>query len=524
MADHQIRRRFATWQSRLSSAAGLWMWWRHAITEGVDHQAVMTNIVEESGWSPRYAFMILMSGGIAVLGLLLSSPAVVIGAMLISPLMNPILGFGFSLAMFDFREARRSLTALAIGSILAVAFTALIVLLSPLKEATDEILSRTRPNLFDLLVALFAALAGAFAIIRGRGATIVGVAIATALMPPLAVVGYGLATWNMPVLGGALALFVTNFVTIALSATIMARLYGFGRALSRHQTWLQSTVLVVVFVVLAVPLAISLGRIASEAVTVAEVRGFLSEAFGPQSRITQLSVVFDVQPIVVHAVVIAPRTATNTRDGLQAALTRRLGRPAALQVDQVLLAGANNSLDAQRAQLLASRDAATAVKTEADGVRRAVALAAGVSVDEVILDQDDKRVAATAASLPGGNLDSYRALEQRAATAAPGWSVTVSPPVQSFPLIHFARGSDQLDEAARQAVLLSAWAARRWNVSAIAVPGLPGAAAAERRPPLSQRRAIAIAAILQDQHIRALPARATGAAVRLSIEPGSAAP
>ena len=238
MADHQTNRRFATWQSRLSSAAGLWMWWRHAITEGVDHQAVMTHIVEESGWSPRYAFMILMSGGIAVLGLLLSSPAVVIGAMLISPLMNPILGFGFSLAMFDFREARRSLTALAIGSILAVAFTAWIVLLSPLKEATDEILSRTRPNLFDLLVALFAALAGAFAIIRGRGATIVGVAIATALMPPLAVVGYGLATWNMPVLGGALALFVTNFVTIALSATIMARLYGFGRALSRHQTWL----------------------------------------------------------------------------------------------------------------------------------------------------------------------------------------------------------------------------------------------------------------------------------------------
>ena len=189
-----------------------------------------------------------------------------------------------------------------------------------------------------------------------------------------------------------------------------------------------------------------------------------------------------------------------------------------------MLAGANNSLDAQRAQLLASRDAATAVKTEADGVRRVVALAAGVTADNVMLDEDDKRVAATAASLPGGNLDSYRALEKRAATAAPGWSVTVRPPVQSFPLIHFASGSDQLDEATRDAVVLSAWAAQRWNVTAIAVPGLPGAGAAQRRPLLSQRRAIAIAAILQDQHIRALPARATGAAIRLSIEPGSAAP
>jgi uncharacterized hydrophobic protein (TIGR00271 family) len=169
------------------------------VVEGVDHQQIMANIAEESGWSPRYAFMVLMSAGIAVLGLLVSSPAVVIGAMLISPLMNPILGFGFSLATFDFGETRRSLTALAAGSILAVAFTWLVVAFSPLKEATAEILSRTRPNLFDLLVALFAALAGTYAIIKGRGGTIVGVAIATALMPPLAVVGYGLATWNMPV-------------------------------------------------------------------------------------------------------------------------------------------------------------------------------------------------------------------------------------------------------------------------------------------------------------------------------------
>ncbi|WP_459663371.1 DUF389 domain-containing protein, partial [Novosphingobium sp. 11B] len=109
----------------------------------------------------------------------------VIGAMLISPLMSPILGLGFSLALFDFSEMRRALTALAIGGGAAVLFTALIVALSPLQAPTSEIIARTRPNLFDLAVALFAALAGTFAIIRGRGDTIVGVAIATALMPPL---------------------------------------------------------------------------------------------------------------------------------------------------------------------------------------------------------------------------------------------------------------------------------------------------------------------------------------------------
>jgi len=499
-------------------------WWRRAVVEGVGQEAVMATIAEESGWSPRYAFMILMSAGIAVLGLLLSSPAVVIGAMLISPLMNPILGFGFCLTTYDFREMRRSLTALALGSAIAVAFAGLIVLLSPIKETTTEILSRTRPNLFDLLVALFAALAGTFAIIKGRGGTIVGVAIATALMPPLAVVGYGLATWNMPILGGALALFVTNFVTIALSATIMARLYGFGHSLSGQQNWLQSAVLAIVFVALAIPLAVSLSRIASEAVTVNAVRAFLAKEFGARARVTQLSVDFETRPIAVRSVVIAPPAMSKTHDVLEAALEKRLGRPLTLQVDQVLLASANTSLDAQRARLLASRDAATEAKAEADGVRRAVAMAAGVAADRVVLDQDDKRVAATAAALPDATLETYRAMEQRAATAFPAWRVTITPPVQPFPLIRFARGSDEIDDAARQAIGASAWAAQRWNVPAIAVPGLPEAGVAPRRPLLSQRRALAIAAILQTLGVEALPARATGPTVRLSIAPGRAAP
>lgn len=161
-------------ETRLEHVA-LYRWWRRAMVGNVDHEAIIERIVAESVWSPRYLFMTMMSAGIAVLGLLLSSPAVVIGAMLISPLMSPILGLGFSLALFDFAEMRRALIALAAGSACAVAFTATIVLLSPLQAATAEIIARTRPNLFDLVVALFAALAGTFAIIRGRGAKVVAV-------------------------------------------------------------------------------------------------------------------------------------------------------------------------------------------------------------------------------------------------------------------------------------------------------------------------------------------------------------
>jgi len=498
---------------------------RRAFTADIDHQQVMATITAESGWSPRYAFMILMSAGIAVLGLLISSPAVVIGAMLISPLMNPILGFGFSLATFDFSELRRSLAALAIGSVLAVAFTWLIVVFSPLKEVTAEILSRTRPNLFDLLIALFAALAGAYAIIKGRGGTIVGVAIATALMPPLAVVGYGVATWNVPVFGGALALFVTNFVTIALAATVMARLFGFGRSLSSHQGWIQTVLLISVFIVLAVPLAISLSNIAEEAVTVAEVRSFLSDRFGAASRVTQLTVDFDAKPLAVRSVIVAPRSKVASNSVLRADLERKLGRPVALQVDQVVLAQNSNSLDAQRGQLQAATESAAAAKAAGDRVAMAVALAAGVSTDQVTLDRDHRRATATAVGAPGADLETYQALERRALAAAPDWRITVVPPFQPLPLIRFADGSDVLDRASYQAVLTSAWAAQRWNSPSLAVPGLPNAAAsAPTHPLLPQRRALAIAELLRSQGTQVVSAPAAGLAFRLSLAASATRP
>jgi uncharacterized hydrophobic protein (TIGR00271 family) len=513
-------------QSESTSAKEHWgaphvyRWWRHAVVDTIDHEKVVRQIAEEGGFSAHYAFMTLMSSGIAVLGLLLSSPAVVIGAMLISPLMNPILGLGFSLATFSFTEMRRSLNALAIGSFLAVAFAALIVLASPLKEATSEILSRTRPNLFDLMVALFAAFAGTFAIIKGRGAAIVGVAIATALMPPLGVVGYGLATWNLPILGGSLALFVTNFVTIALSATIVARFYGFGAALSSHQSRVQTALLILVFVGLAVPLGVSLRKISSEALTVSQVRSFLSDQFGSASRVTQLSVDFDAKPLTVHSVVVAPQSKSTSSEHLRAALQRKLGRPITLQVDQILIDRNATTLDAQRAELQQSEAAAATAgtaKVEGDDVAKAVALAAGIDPSSVVLDRDGKRASAMAATIPDAGLQTYRLLEQRVSAAEQGWRITIVPPFQPLPVIRFASGSGVIDAAARDAILSSAWAARRWNVPAMLVPGLPANdAAPPKRPRLDQRRATAIATILRGQGIEPVAAPAAGLAFSLS--------
>ena len=489
---------------------------RAPLVAGIDHAGVVARIEGESGWSARFIFMTLMSAGIAVLGLLLSSPAVVIGAMLISPLMNPILGLGFGLATFDFAEVRRSSIALAGGTALAVMFTALIVLASPLKAPTAEILARTRPNLFDLLVALFAALAGTFAIIRGRGETIVGVAIATALMPPLAVVGYGLATQNMPVFIGALELFATNFVAIALTATALARFYGFGHTLSARQSLMQTMLLISAFVVLAVPLGFALRQIASEAVAVNQVRALLTERFGAQARISQLDVDFARDPLVVRAVVIAPRGAQVSNATLRTALATKLDRPINLQLDRVLLAPGADALAAQRAEVEKAQ-AVSAAEQDAAEVANLVALAAGTTPARVVLDRDHQRATTTATPLPGAGLAAYHALERRAAAAAKGWDIVIVPPFAALPTVQFADSSDVPDDRARAAVSLSAWAARRWNAPALIVPGLPPRGFVSARPRLAERRALAIAALLRGENLATVSAPPQGQVVKLGI-------
>jgi uncharacterized hydrophobic protein (TIGR00271 family) len=474
-------------------------WWRAHVSGSVAHQDVIERVGEESGWSGRFAFMTVMSAGIAVLGLLLSSPAVVIGAMLISPLMGPIMGLGFSLALFDFAEMRRSLTALVVAALLAVGFTALIVVCSPLKAATSEILARTRPNLFDLLVALFSALAGTFALIRGRGETIVGVAIATALMPPLATVGYGLATANFSIASGAFALFGTNFVTIALSATIMARLYGFGHRLSTHQSWLQTLLLLILFVVMAIPLALSLNRIAREAVIATQVRSVLNVALGKNARVTQLEIDYDVRPLAVRAVIIVPRSKALRTPVLAQRVEARLGQPISLQADQVLVDPASGALDQEKAALAQAQEQQQ-LRTEGAEVSHLVAVAAGVDPVAVVLDREGRRALAAARPLPGASLAAYRQLEDRIATQVQGWSIVLTPPAGlELPEIAFADGSDQPDDVNKQAATTVAWAARRWNWPGLTVPGLVEPSPAH--PTMGQRRAAAIAGLLRAKGI-----------------------
>ncbi len=434
-------------------------WWTVYVIGQVDQAEVIERRRADCALSEHYLFMTAMSGGIAILGLLLSSPAVVIGAMLLSPLMGPIMGLGFALAIGDWDWLKQSMRTLIVGSVMGILLCALLVFFSPIQTITSEIAARTRPNLFDLFVALFSALAGAYAMIRGREGAIVGVAIATALMPPIAVVGFGLATFNWTVFSGALLLFVTNFLTIALTAFAMAKIYGFRNSMSARNTLFQNVALLTVFVALAVPLGFSLQQIAWETNAQRIVGDEIRDQFDRPAQLDALEIDFAASPVSVSAIVFTPQIRPNAESEIGRALTRRLGRPIELTLTQSQTetgAGA-----AQRAQLSATRaqqQEATAQRLAALASR--LSLAAGVPETDVLIDRNRRHALVRAKRLEGAGLAAYRSLETRIAATEPDWRIELIPPTTALPsAIPF--GEDGPSEAGAEALAVIGWAAAR---------------------------------------------------------------
>jgi len=167
---------------------------------------------------------------IASLGLNTNSTAVIIGAMLISPLMGPIIGLGLGVGIEDFELLKRSLRNLTIAAAFSMLASTAYFLISPVSEGHSELLARTSPTIYDVLIGFFGGGAGIFAIVsKNKGNVIPGVAIATALMPPLCTAGYGLATWQIGYFFGALYLFLINSIYIGLATFIGVKLMHFKR-------------------------------------------------------------------------------------------------------------------------------------------------------------------------------------------------------------------------------------------------------------------------------------------------------
>ena len=197
--------------------------------EDTDREATVEAVRADIPFKGHIAWILIFSVFVASIGLNVSSTAVVIGAMLISPLMGPIVGIGLSVAINDGTMMRRSFINLGVMVALSVITAFIYFTISPIKEATPELEARTYPTILDVLIAIF----GGFALIVAKtkkgtmASALFGVAIATALMPPLCTVGCGLAIGNFKFAGGAMYLFSINAVFIALATFIVAKLLKF---------------------------------------------------------------------------------------------------------------------------------------------------------------------------------------------------------------------------------------------------------------------------------------------------------
>ncbi|MCQ2327040.1 MAG: DUF389 domain-containing protein [Bacteroidales bacterium] len=189
---------------------------------------VIERVSKDASFRGANLWVLIFAIFLASLGLNVNSTAVIIGAMLISPLMGPIVGMGLAMGIQDFELLKRSVKNYFITTIISVLTAMVYFLISPLSQAQSELLARTSPTLYDVLIALFGGAAGIVAMsTKGKGNVIPGVAIATALMPPLCTAGFGLATGSAQYFFGAFYLFFINSVFIALATYLGSRLMKF---------------------------------------------------------------------------------------------------------------------------------------------------------------------------------------------------------------------------------------------------------------------------------------------------------
>ena len=196
--------------------------------EREEYQTVIDVIDNDLEFRGTRLWILIFAIFVASLGLNVNAPAVVIGAMLISPLMSPIMGIGLGIGINDMPLLRKAVNNYLVAALTGLGTSTIFFLISPLSEAHSEILARTSPNIYDVLIALFGGLAGIIATSsKQKGNVIPGVAIATALMPPLCTAGYGLATLQWNYFLGAFYLFIINTVFIALATFLLVRFLRF---------------------------------------------------------------------------------------------------------------------------------------------------------------------------------------------------------------------------------------------------------------------------------------------------------
>ena len=284
------------------------------------------------------AWILICAVFIASLGLNTNSIAVIIGAMLISPLMGPIIGLGLGLGITDFKLVRKSLRNFAISTLLAIATSALYFIISPISTAHSELLARTQPTTYDVLIAFFGGLAGVIAgSSKYKGNVIPGVAIATALMPPLCTAGYGIATGQLNFFVGAFYLYLINSVFIGLATFLMIRLMNYPRkSFVDPARAKRLNMLVVVIVISTMVPSIFLGyRLIQHDYFVQQEHKFMEREFNfPNSQVIRHSISRDGKQKIINVTMIGEELPESVLQSLSAKLPEYGLRNVSLNIRQ----------------------------------------------------------------------------------------------------------------------------------------------------------------------------------------------
>ncbi|MGZ5193162.1 MAG: DUF389 domain-containing protein [Kaistella sp.] len=248
-----------------------------------DKKKVLENVTASISFRGSNFWILACAIIIASVGLNVNSTAVIIGAMLISPLMGPIVGAGMALGTYDFVLLKKSVKNLIIATVVGLLVSALYFFASPFKDVQSELLSRTAPNIYDVLIAFFGGLVGVIAITRvEKGNPIPGVAIATALMPPLCTAGYGIATFNLSYFAGAFYLYTINcfFICIATFLVIKYLKYPTATVIEKKREQKIRNGITALIIIMIVPSFYLAYNLYNEKKFVKTAEDFISTEFG----------------------------------------------------------------------------------------------------------------------------------------------------------------------------------------------------------------------------------------------------
>ncbi len=257
------------------------------LEKGVDKAATIEEIKNKKSMAGANAWMLMCSIMIASLGLDRNSPAVIIGAMLISPLMSPILGLGLGVGINDREVIKTSLLHFSVAIFIAILVSTLYFVVTPLGEITSEIVARTEPTILDVMIAFFGGIAGIISLARKDiSTTIPGVAIATALMPPLCVVGYGIANLQADIVLSSFYLFFSNTFFIVLSTYIIVRLLDFPlrRYMNTKERRRNRAYVVFFSLITIIPSFLIMRNVIGEARTEQRLETFINKEFGEDRK------------------------------------------------------------------------------------------------------------------------------------------------------------------------------------------------------------------------------------------------